>query len=419
MTSAPSALPIADPTKAEAPPVPLRHNRDFRLLWVGQAVSALGSNISITAYPLLVLALTGSAASAGLVGFLGSLPYALLQLPAGAYVDRWDRRRVMLVSDAVRGVTLAAVTVAVLGGRAPLPLLAVAAFIEGSLSVFFNAADSGSIKHIVHPSQLTAAMAQNEARIRGAAFIGRPLGGVLFGLGRAIPFLFDACTYLVSFLTLANVRANFNDERTGEQQHLVTEIKEGIVWLWRQSFLRACVLLVAGSNFMFPALSLTVVVLVRDEGASSAQIGLMLGGAGAGGLLGAFAAPWLQPKFTPRQIVVGANWIWTALIPLILLVHHPYVVMALMGMSAFVGPLWNVVIGTYEIKLPPDEMLGRVASVSSLFAWGVIPFGPLTAGLLIEHVGARSTLVALALWMLAIALLATVNRSIRHAPPLD
>src|SRR5215208_3237104 len=128
MTSAPSAPPIADSAKAEAPPVSLRHNRDFRLLWVGQAVSALGSNISITAYPLLVLALTGSAASAGLVGFLGSLPYALLQLPAGAYVDRWDRRRVMLVSDAIRGAVLAIVCVAVIADRAPLTLLATAAF---------------------------------------------------------------------------------------------------------------------------------------------------------------------------------------------------------------------------------------------------------------------------------------------------
>ena len=389
------------------------------LLWIGQAVSALGSNVSITAYPLLVLALTGSAASAGLVGFLGSLPYALLQLPAGAYVDRWDRRRVMLVSDAIRAITLAVVTVAVLADRAPLPLLAAAAFVEGSLSVFFMAADSGSIKHVVHPSQLTAAMAQNEARSRGAAFAGRPLGGALFGIGQSIPFLLDACSYVVSFLTLSRVRANFNDERSGEQQHLVAEIKEGIVWLWRQAFLRACVLLVAGSNFMFPALFLTVVVLVRDEGASSAQIGLMLGGAGGGGLLGALAAPWLQPKFTPRQIVVGANWIWATLIPLILLVPHPYAVMALLGMSAFVGPLWNVVIGTYEVKLPPDEMLGRVASVSYLIALGVIPFGPLTAGLLIEHFGARAALVFLALWILATALLATVNRSIRHAPPLD
>src|SRR5829696_5538461 len=123
MTSAPSALPIADSAKAEAPPIPLRHNRDFRLLWIGQAVSALGSNISLTAYPLLVLALTGSAASAGLVGFLAALPYALLQLPAGAYVDRWDRRRVMLISDAIRGAVLVVVCIAVVADRAPLVLL--------------------------------------------------------------------------------------------------------------------------------------------------------------------------------------------------------------------------------------------------------------------------------------------------------
>jgi predicted MFS family arabinose efflux permease len=325
----------------------------------------------------------------------------------------------MLISDAIRGAVLVAVCVAVVAGRAPLPLLGAAAFIEGSLSVLFSAADSGSIRHVVPPSQLTAAMAQNEARVRGAAFVGKPLGGVLFGIGHAIPFLVDALSYIVSLTTLASIRTNFNDERTAPRKHLLIEIEEGVVWLWRQPFLRACVLLVAGSNFMFPALSLTVVVLVRDEGASSAQIGLMLGGAGMGGLLGAFVTPWLQPRSTPRQVVVGANWIWTALIPMILLVHQPYAVMVLMAISAFVGPLWNVVIGTYEISLPPDEMLGRVASVASLIAWGVIPFGPLVAGLLIEHFGTHTTLIALAIWMLVVAILATVNRSIRHAPPLD
>src|SRR4051812_26173094 len=95
------------------PPVALRHNRNFMLLWVGQAISMLGSNISGVAYPLLILATGGSAAAAGFVGFLGNLPNALMQLPAGALVDRWDRKRVLIGCDIGRGLVLLAVAVAV------------------------------------------------------------------------------------------------------------------------------------------------------------------------------------------------------------------------------------------------------------------------------------------------------------------
>lgn len=388
------------------------------LLWVGQAVSALGSNISLTAYPLLVLALTGSAASAGLVGFLGSLPYALLRLPAGALVDRWDRKRIMLVSDFLRAATLATLALAVLTGHAPLALVATAAFLEGSFSVFFNAADTGAIRHVVPASQLTAAMAQNEARGRGASLLGTPLGGALFGLGHAVPFFLDALTYLFSLLTLSAIRARFNDERTAPRQHLLREIKDGVAWLWRQPFLRTCVLLVAGSNFMFQGLFLGVVVLASDDGVSAGQIGVMLGGFGAGGLLGALAAPWLQARISPRLVVVGANWVWALLVPPILLVSHPYAVAVLLAGMAFVGPLWNVVIGSYKILLTPDALIGRISSVAGLISWGVIPFGSLIGGLAIDAFGAETTLLLLSLFMVAVAAAATVNRGIRQAPQL-
>lgn len=402
-----------------APLVPLRRNRDFRLLWSGQAVSELGSSISLIAYPLLVLALTGSAADAGLVGFLGALPFTLLPLPAGALVDRWERKRVMLVSDAARALILAVVALAVATERATIPLLAGAAFLEGVFSVFFGTAEPGSLRHVVPEPQRPAAIAQNEARSRAARLLGRPLGGALFGLGHTLPFAADALSYAGSFACLSAVRSRFNDERTAPQQHILADIREGIGWLWRQPFLRACVLLVAGSNFMFQGFTLAIVVFARNEGASSAEIGLMLGGFGAGGLLGALAAPWLQPRIPAWLVVVGANWVWAALVPPILLVSHPYVIALFAAGMAFVGPIWNVVIGSYEIRLTPDALLSRVASVSGLIAMGVIPFGSLVAGFLLDALGAEVTLILLSLLMFAIAVAATLTPDVRRAPALD
>lgn len=399
--------------------VPLHRNRDFLLLWTGQAVSVLGSNISATAYPLLVLALTGSAANVGIVGFAATLPHALFQLPAGALVDRWDRRRLMLACDLGRIIAVSSVVVALAVGQLMIPHLIIVAFVEGALSVFFGLAEQAAVPHVVPTTQLTAALAQNEARVRGAAFLGQPLGGVLFGLSRIVPFLADVASYTVSLLTLLLIRSQFNAERTSERQHLVSEIREGISWLWRQPFLRTCALLVAGSNFMFQALVLTLIVLAQARGASPAVIGLMLGGFGAGGVLGAVAAPWLQQRLAPRFVIVGANWVWAALTPLIALAPNPYVIAVIAGGMAFVGPLWNVVIGAFELHLTPDALRGRVMSVGSLLAFGAIPLGSLVAGFLLEAIGPVATILVLAGWMGLIAVAATLSRSVRQAPRLD
>jgi len=274
------------------------------------------------------------------------------------------------------------------------------------------------VSHIVPKEQLTAAIAQNEARTRGASFLGRPVGGLLFGLGRAVPFGFDAVSYAASFATLAATKVRFNDDRVEARRHIVVEIREGIGWLWRQPFLRACALLIAGSNFIFQALVLSIIVLIKDHGANSATIGFTLAGFGGGGLLGSFLAPWLQPRLSPRAVVVGANWLWAALIPPIVLIPHPYAIFILGGTMAFVGPLWNVVLGSYAIRLTPDELLGRVGSVIGVLTAGAIPLGSLAAGFAIKQFGARPSILALGGLMIVIAFVATLLPSVRQAPVL-
>jgi MFS family permease len=164
---------------------PLPTNRDFRLLWLGSVVSVLGSRASAIAYPLLVLALTGSPADAGLAGFAATIPYLLWQLPAGALVDRWNRKLIMIACDAGRALALASIVLVLALDRISLPQIIAVSFIEGSLYVFHSLAEPAAVRKIVHPTHLPLALSQIEARERGAALLGQPLAAASCSISAA------------------------------------------------------------------------------------------------------------------------------------------------------------------------------------------------------------------------------------------
>src|SRR4029453_12577653 len=148
-----------------------------------------------------------------------------------------------------------------------LPQIIAVSFIEGSLYVFHSLAEPAAVRNIVHPTHLPLALSQIEARERGAALLGQPLGGFLFDLGRAVPFLADALSYLASLAALFLIRSRFQGERPPARGTFLAEIAQGLAWLWRQPFLRATALLVAGSNLLFPSLNLRAIVIAREHGA--------------------------------------------------------------------------------------------------------------------------------------------------------
>jgi MFS family permease len=191
----------------------LRHNRDFTRLWIGEAASGLGSQIGALAYPLLVLELTGSPAKAGLVGFARALPWFFLSLPAGALVDRWNRKRVMITCDVGSLLAVGSIPVAFWAGTLSFAHVLAVALVESSFYVFFYVSEPGAIRRIVPTEQLPDAVARNEARDRAAGLAGAPLGGFLFGLGRAWPFVVDAVSYLVSLTQLFAIKTEFQGER--------------------------------------------------------------------------------------------------------------------------------------------------------------------------------------------------------------
>lgn len=395
--------------EAQAAPEPpgLWRNRGFLLVWGGQLVSTVGARATATALPLLVLALTGSAADAGLVGAFGSLPLLLAPAVAGPLVDRWDRRRTMLVCELVTALALAAVPLTAVLGALTLSQLAATAFVQSAASVFFGIAEHAALPLLVPAAQLQAAVAQNEAKGQGAGLAGPPLAGVLFAVGRTVPFLADAVTSLAAACGLLLLRQNLRaeaPETTGES--MWREAGRGLAWVWRQRFVRTVTALIAAGNFAFQALVLLLVLLAHDHGTGSEGIGLMLGVYAGGGLVGALAAGRLLPHLRPGAVLTGAFWLWAAVPAALLLTRDPLLMGVIAGVGAFAGPLWNVVVITRVTALVPNDLLGRVTSAALLVANGAVPLASLAAGCLAAAVGTTATLALLAAATLATAIAA-------------
>ena len=261
--------------------VPLRRNRDFLLLQTGQLLSGIGTQSGLIAYPLLVLALTGSAAKAGVVAFARALSSTVLALPAGVMADHWDRRRLMIGADAVRVLAVGCLVVAILSDRLAFWMIPLVAFVEGSGAALFHAAEAGALRAVVPVRQLPGAAGARSGRMAVVWLAGPPLGGALFTLARVLPFLVDVVSYAFSTVSLLAMRTPFQQERAPDRSSLRSRLAEGARFVWGHRFLRTCALLFGLANFIGPGVLLAVVVLGRRQGLSGGRVGLLLAVFGA------------------------------------------------------------------------------------------------------------------------------------------
>ena len=173
----------------------------------------LGSHLTTIAYPLLVLRVTGSPFTAGCAVFAATVPSMFAYMPAGALVDRWNPRRAMLLSEFGRGVAIGAVVVTMALGKLMVAVLIAAAVIEGVLEVFSGLAERRYIRSLLAADQVPSALVRVEARTHFVLVAGRPLGGLLFGIGPILPFLADVVSFIYSVATLFRVKEGKLTER--------------------------------------------------------------------------------------------------------------------------------------------------------------------------------------------------------------
>jgi MFS family permease len=397
--------------------VPLRRNRDFVLLQVGQGLSTIGSSSSAIAYPLLVLSVTGSAPKAGLVGFARLVPYGLFGLLAGIASDRFDRKRLMLAADAVRALAAASIVLALAFDVLSLAQIVGVAFVEGTMFVFFNLAEVGALRSVVPARQLPVAAAAEQARVGTVELVGPPLGGALFGLARSLPFLVDALSYSFSLASVLAMRTPFQQLREAPATRLRAQLAEGFRWLWRHPFLRTCAFLFTWLNLAFEALLLTLIVTGRRQGLSGGEIGALVAVIGACLLAGSLLAPRVQRTVSIRTLVVMAFWA-NLCIAVFLIEPSVYVLLAGALPSVLLTPAVNAVVVGYRTAIVPDRLIGRVTSVTRSLALLAAPLGPLLAGLLLGSFSARETVAVFAGLFLVLALIATISPSMRAAPSL-
>ena len=289
-------------------PQSLWRNRDYLLLWSGQALSDIGGAVSELAFPLLVLAVTQSPAQAGFVAALRALPATLFSLLAGVLVDRWDRKRVMLVCDAGRALSLASIPIAYALGHLTIWQLYMTAFLEGTLMMVFTLAKTAAVSQVVTRVQLTAAVAQEEFVEGTTALFGPSLSGVLYTLGAMFPFLTDAISYLISLVTLVLIRTPFQRERASTHRNVWAEIAEGVLWVWHQPFILTMTLLMGAGAFVFSGNTLIIIILAQQQHASAVVIGLIFAVGGIGSILGSLVAPRLEHRLTVGQSILLCRW---------------------------------------------------------------------------------------------------------------
>ena len=422
-------LPAQSPSARPPAGGPLWRNRDYALLWGGQVISAIGSRVSLVAFPLLLLFLTGSPAQAGLVTALRGIPYALLMLPAGALIDRWDRKRVMVLCDSARALALGSIPLAAALGRLSLAQIGLVAVVDGLSEVFFGTAEVSALPRVVPKEQLSAAGAQYQLLDTLSWLLGPALGGVLFGLAPGLPFLVDAVSYVCSVVSLLGIRTRFQQERDltprppslveGRERNgmraLLAETREGLVWLWHEPVLRYLALLTCGLMTCVAGYTLLVIVVARHLGASDAAIGLIFAAGGAGGVLGALVTEPLRKWLGFRRLLVWSVWAWALTWLPIPFAPNALAMGLIIGGSFLCVPVFMATQFSYRLAAIPDALQGRVSSVFRLVAFGSMPVGLALTGLLLQRFGPVVTVLVTFAPQLALAVVTTCYRRLRAA----
>ncbi|TQJ23647.1 putative MFS family arabinose efflux permease [Micromonospora sp. A202] len=399
------------PPGRDAPP-PLRRNRDFLLLWSGAGVSFVGARVSAVAYPLIVLWHTDSPLAMSAVSFAALLPVLLVQLPAGALTDRWNRRRLMITCEAGRALVLGSVAVALALGFVSVAHLAAVAFVDTSLAVFYKLAERGAVRNVVHPAHLGQALSQNEARSRAAGLIGQPGGVLLQTAARWAPFSFAALASLISLLTLLLIKKEFQGERAPRRK-LTAEVLDGLRWLWWQRFLRGALVFVALSNILFQVLALTLIVVVKEENRSPATLAVIVGIGGIGGVAGALTGGWWLRRLTQRATLLGGASAWAVLMSAMAFTRNPVVLGVLFAATGFVGAIFNVTAAVYQVRVTPDALQGRVAAAMNIVGSGTNTLGALVGGVLLTTWGGGATLHTVGAAMAVLALACALSPALR------
>jgi ENTS family enterobactin (siderophore) exporter len=352
----------------------------------------------------------------GVVGVLSTLPDLVVGLPAGAYADRWDRRRMMFAADLGRALLTAVIPISVwLDGPTLALVLAVTAPIN-VLRVLWLAAYTAAVPGLVGREQVARANAIFEAVFNVGWIVGPALAGFLAAsIGPGATIAIDALTFLVSAGALLLVRRPLRAEARARETHLLEDVREGIRFVVHHPALRAVIALWTTTSVLFAGIvSALIYYIQRDRGLGSDTVGLVLSAFALGSLFGSALAARLAFRSAGRVMLVGSGVVGSSLI--VVAAEPPVSVVAGAALIAGIANA-NILVAylTLRTLLSPDALLGRVGATARTLSIGLSPIGALATGALLDAIGGSATLVVMGVSVVGAAGVFATVRMVRDA----
>ena len=377
-------------------------------LWTATAISNLGDGVSMVAYPWLASAVTRSPILIAAAGFASRLPWLIFTLHAGVLTDRFDRRKLIVAMDFMRGLLTVFVGLVVFFNKDSFPALdelttitnletnwpiyftlLITAFLFGLAEVLRDNSAQTLMPSVVDKENLEKANGRMwSAESLTNSFIGPPLGSLLIGIAIFIPFFFDAVSFFFAVALIASLKGTFKpvaDDKPREKINFKAEIKEGYVWLWAHPLLRPMAIILGSMNGLGTMVGATFILFAQEVLETSVFTFALLGTAGAvGGTVGGLLAPKISAKLGSGRslaMTLAAAPIGSLIIALTTTWQVVWVVVVL---ETFFAILWNTITVSLRQSIIPTHLLGRVNSVYRFFAWGSIPIGMFVGGGLVS-----------------------------------
>ena len=417
----------ADTAPSKKPRVKLGAN--YWKLWTSSVISNLGDGVTAIALPWLSSAVTRNAMLIALVGVAGRIPWLLFSLPAGVITDRLDRRKIMVAAQVSRALLMFTAAATVLYYSSSLPnsaeveagavsdnmvlygMIVVVSLLFGMAEVLYDNSAQTILPAIVEPDGLERA----NGNLWGAemvmnSFVGPPLGSVLIGVAFALPFAFDAVTFVVAAVLIFLVAGQYRTRdksiaQGGDKVDWWGEIKEGVTWLWHHPLLRPMAIILGLLNGLGMVTFATLVLFAQEVLDVDAFVFAILGMAGAvGGVIGSILSPRVS-----KLLGSGPSLYLTLILSVVTSViigfsTHWTMVFVMFAVFSFAAVLWNVITVSLRQTIIPDELLGRVNSVYRFFAWGMMPIGLAVGGVIVagmEAAGASREIALRSPWWFA------------------
>ncbi|GAA3749067.1 MFS transporter [Micromonospora maritima] len=361
-----------------------RPSADFTRLWTASAVSTIGDGVTMAAGPLLVASVSDDPALIAGAVFVQQLPWLLFALVSGAYVDRLDRRRLVVVVNLLRAAALAGLTLTVATGTVTVAVIYAVLFLLGAGETVADTAMGALLPAVVAPERLPAANARLYATFTvGNQFVAKPLGAWLFVVSAAVPFGVDALTFVAAAALIAGIRPALVPEEPRPRGSLRGEIGQGVRWLWRHRLLRTLAVSMGLGNVAFGAAFAVFVLYCRQRlGLSDVGYGFLLTSFAVGGLFGTTVATRLTRAFGAATVLRGGLVVEVVTHLTLAVTTASWIAAAVLVTFSVHAMVWGITAASVRQRIVPAHLRGRVGSVYALLDLGGAALGALLGGLL-------------------------------------